>query len=249
MADDTIFRIASMTKPVTSVAVLMLAEDGRLKLTDPVSRFLPEFKDMRALDPTGSGTVPAAREVTIHDLLTHTSGLSYGFLAGDRLGPLYREAKVCDGLAPAEGTLADNVRRLAGLPLKHQPGTAWEYGLSTDVLGRLVEVVSSQSLDEFFRERIFRPLGMTDTSFTLPPARRDRLAAPYRPGADRAVEEVADDPTRVGSLTYSAGLPFSNKGYFSGGAGLVSTAPDYARFLQMLLNSCSTRGSSAASGF
>jgi CubicO group peptidase (beta-lactamase class C family) len=164
MADDTIFRMASMTKPVTSVAVLMLVEDGRLKLTDPVCRWLPEFKDPRVLDPKGPGTVPAEREVTIHDLLTHTSGLTYGFLAGDRLGPQYREARVCDGLAPADGTLAENVHRLAGLPLKHQPGAAWEYGLSTDVLGRLVEVVSEKSLDEFFRERIFGPLGVGPVS-------------------------------------------------------------------------------------
>ncbi len=236
MADDTLFRLASMTKPVTSVAVLMLVEDGRCKLTDPVSRYLPEFKDLRVLDPKGPGTVPAVREVTIHDLLTHTSGLSYGFLAGDRLGPLYREAKVSDGLAPADGTLAENIRRLAGLPLEHQPGAAWEYGLSADVLGRLIEVVSGKPLDEFFRERIFRPLEMTDTYFTLPREKRDRLAALYRPGADKAVEKVGNDPVRVGALLYSADMPLRDKGYFSGGAGLVSTAPDYARFLQMLLN-------------
>jgi CubicO group peptidase (beta-lactamase class C family) len=236
MADDTIFRIASMTKPVTSVAVLMLAEEGRFDLTDPVSKCLPEFKDMRVLDPKGAGTVAANREITIHDLLTHTSGLSYGFLAGDRLGPLYRESKVSDGLAPTEGTLAENVRRLAGLPLKHQPGAAWEYGLSTDVLGRLVEVVSGKSLGEFFRERIFQPLRMTDTDFILPPTKRARLAALYRPGANKMIEEVRDDPARVGPLTFSPSLAYRRKDYFSGGAGLVSTAPDYARFLQMLLN-------------
>jgi CubicO group peptidase (beta-lactamase class C family) len=236
MADDTIFRIASMTKPITTVAVLMLAEEGRFNLTDPVSRFLPELKNLRVLDPKGTGTVPANREVTIHDLLTHTSGLCYGFLAGDKLGPQYREARVCDGLAPAEGTLQENVHRLAGLPLKHQPGSAWEYGLSTDVLGRLVEVVSSKSLDEFFREQIFLPLEMTDTHFPLPAAKRHRLAALYRPGADKTVQEVGNDLMRVGTLTYSAAMPFSATGYFSGGAGLVSTAPDYARFLQMLLN-------------
>jgi CubicO group peptidase (beta-lactamase class C family) len=236
MTSDTIFRIASMTKPVTSVAVLMLVEEGRLKLTDPVARFLPEFKNMRVLDPKGTGTVPARRDVTIHDLLTHTSGLTYGFLAGDRLGPLYREAKVCDGLAPADCTLAENVRRLARLPLDFQPGTAWQYGLSTDVLGRLVEAVSGKALDEFFRERIFRPLGMNDTYFTLPREKRNRLATLYRPGTDKEVEKVGNRPVRIGTLTYSAAMPYSDKGYFSGGAGLVSTAPDYARFLQMLLN-------------
>ena len=236
MADDTIFRIASMTKPITTVAVLMLAEEGKFKLTDPVSRFLPEFKEMRLLDANGADAVPAKREVTIHDLLTHTSGLSYGFFAGDKLGPLYREAKVCDGLAPADCTLAENVRRLAGLPLKNQPGAAWEYGLSTDVLGRMVEVVSGKPLDEFFRERIFLPLDMKDTHFKLPPAKRDRLAALYRPSADKKLEKVGDDVQKIDALTYSANMPFSDKGYFSGGAGLVSTAADYARFLQMLLN-------------
>jgi CubicO group peptidase (beta-lactamase class C family) len=236
MAIDTIFRIASMTKPVTSVAVLMLAEEGRFDLTGPVSKFLPEFKDMRVLDSKGARTVRANREITIIDLLTHTSGLSYTFLAGDRLEPLYREAKVCDGLASADCTLAENVRRLAGLPLKHQPGTAWEYGLSTDVLGRLVEVISGKSLDEFFRDRIFQPLEMTDTYFTLPPSKRDRLADLYRPRTDKTIEIVRDDPARIGTVTFSPSLAYRGKNYFSGGAGLVSTAPDYARFVQMLLN-------------
>ena len=120
MADDTIFRIASMTKPVTSVAVLMLAEEGRFELTDPLSKYLPEFKAMGVLDPSGNGLVPATRQITIHDLLTHTSGLTYGFFAGDRLAPLYRDAKICDGLAPADCPLADNVRRLAALPLANR---------------------------------------------------------------------------------------------------------------------------------
>ncbi len=240
MADDTIFRIASMTKPVTSVAVLMLAEEGRFKLTDPVSKFLPEFKNLRVLGAEGTETAPAAREITIHDLLTHTSGLTYGFFAGDRLGPLYQEAKICDGLAPADCTLAENVRRLAGVPLKHQPGAAWEYGLSTDVLGRLVEVVSEKSLDAFFQTQIFRPLGMTDTHFVLPEEKRHRLAALYRPGDGKGdgkkVEKVGDEPIQIGALRYSATLPLRETGYFSGGAGIVSTAPDYARFLTMLLN-------------
>jgi CubicO group peptidase (beta-lactamase class C family) len=214
----------------------MLVEDGRLKLTDPVSVFLPEFKDLRVLDPKGTGTVPAGREVTIHDLLTHTSGLTYGFLAGDKLGPQYQEAKINDGLAPGDGTLAENIRRLAGLSLKHQPGTAWEYGLSTDVLGRLIEVVSEKSLEVFFRERIFNPLEMNDTSFALPAIKRDRLAALYRPKADKTVEKVSSGALKNGTVTYSADMPFSDKGYFSGGAGLNSTAVDYGRFLQMLLN-------------
>jgi uncharacterized repeat protein (TIGR03806 family) len=236
MAADTLFRIASMTKPITSVAVMMLVEEGKVKVDDPVSKYLPEFKNLRVLDPKGSGTVAAVREITIHNLLTHTSGLSYGFLAGDRLGPAYREAKVSDGLALADSALAENIRRLAGVPLKYQPGEAWEYGLSTDVLGRLIEVVSKKPLDEFFQDRIFQPLGMSDTHFTLPAMKRERLASLYRPGADKAVVKVSDDPVRIGPLTYSAGMPFREPAYLSGGAGLVSTAPDYARFLQMLLN-------------
>ena len=214
MADDTIFRIASMTKPVTSVAILMLAEDGKLNLTDPVSKYLPEFKDMRVLDPKGTGSVPATRAITIHDLLTHTSGLTYGFLAGDRLGPLYKQAKISDGLAPTDATLEENVRRLAGLPLKHQPGSAWEYSLSADVLGRLVEVISGKSLDEFFRDRIFRPLGMNDTSFTVPSEKLSRLATLYGPGIDKTIETVRDDPVAGGHADVFAEPRVSREGLF-----------------------------------
>lgn len=236
MAENTIFRIASMTKPVTSVAVMMLVEEGNLKLDDPVSKYLPEFKGMKVLNPKGEGTVDANRDITIHQLLTHTSGLTYGFLAGEKLGPIYKDAKICDGLAPADCTLAENIRRLAGVPLKYQPGSTWEYSLSTDVLGRLVEAVSKKSLDQFFRERIFQPLDMTDSYFTLPATKRDRLAALYRPGANKVVEKVGNELLKSGTVTYSAVMPLSESGYYSGGAGLVSTAADYGRFLQMLLN-------------
>jgi CubicO group peptidase (beta-lactamase class C family) len=253
MNPGTIFRIASMTKPITSAAVMILADEGRIDLSDPVSRFLPEFKFMRVApsaataDANGQppnassdrALVSAYRPITIRDLLNHTSGLSYRFLNHPRLGALYADAGICDGLAPCNHSLAENVRRLAALPLAHQPGTAWEYGLSTDVLGRLIEVVSGKSLDEFFRERIFNPLDMPDTHFLLPGVKRSRLATLCEPGADGQITRTGKGRTIKGALIYSAdvaGESDSGSGYFSGGAGLVSTARDYVRFLQMLLN-------------
>jgi CubicO group peptidase (beta-lactamase class C family) len=239
MAADTLFRIASMTKPVTSVAVMMLVDEGKIKLTDPVSKYIPEFKNPQVLVADGNRyhTRPAKLEPTIRDLLNHTSGLTYGFFDREFLGDLYRKAGVSDGIVQTQGTLADNIRKLARLPLMFDPGSAWEYGLSTEVLGRVVEVASDKSLDEFFRERIFRPLGMHDTYFFLPDAKRPRLAALYRPDKDQRIERVGDDRQKVKELMYSASYPYRGpKTYFSPGAGLVSTAPDYARFLQMLLN-------------
>ena len=240
--EATIYRIASMTKPVTSVAVMMLLEEGKLGLDDPVSRYLPEFRAPTVLCAgprrrRGAATVPARREITIRDLLTHTSGLSYRFLDRPGLGRLYAASGVSDGLSETPGTVADNVGRLARLPLLHQPGTAWEYGLSTDVLGRVVEVASGRTLDEFFRERIFGPLRMEDTSFVVPEAKRHRLAALYTPGPDKAIRRVGPGPVEAGALVYSATYPTRDGStYFSGGAGLCSTIGDYARFLQMLLN-------------
>jgi CubicO group peptidase (beta-lactamase class C family) len=244
MAPGSIFRIASMSKPVTSTAVMMLAEQGRLELSDPISRFLPEFKFMKVATARKTGSVgedyelvDAYRPITIRDLLMHTSGLSYRMFNRPILGRLYADAGICDGLAPCDHSLAENVRRLARLPLLHQPGTAWEYGLNTDVLGRLVEVVSGKSLDAFLSERILNPLKMVDTHFALPEAKRDRLAALYEPGSDGKIVRSGDGPTVKGPLTYSASLPYrGSDGYCSGGAGLVSTSDDYARFLQMLLN-------------
>ncbi len=241
--EGTIYRIASMTKPVTSLAVMMLRDEGKLGLDDPVSRYLPEFRAPNVLvagreDASGKlGTVPAHREITISDLLTHTSGLSYRFFDRPGLGKLYVEAGISDGLCETPGTIADNVKRLAKLPLLHQPGTAWEYGLSVDVLGRVVEVVSSRTLDAFFRERIFGPLKMEDTSFVVPEAKRRRLAALYTPGPDKAIRRIKPGPIEAGALVYSETYPTRDGStYFSGGAGLCSTIGDYARFLQMLLN-------------
>ena len=251
MRPDTIFRIASMSKAITSTAVMILADQGRIDISDPVSRHLPEFKFMNvavakpksdgktasAGSSEGYDIVPAYRPIAIRDLLTHTSGLCYRFRNHPLLGRAYVAADICDGLSKSDHSLAENVRRVAGIPLAHQPGTAWEYGLSTDVIGRLVEVVSGQSLEAFFSERIFSPLKMNDTHFVLPEGKRSRLAALYEPGADGKITRVGDGPTVKGTLIYAASLPYDGtKGYFSGGAGLVSTAGDYARFLQMLLN-------------
>jgi CubicO group peptidase (beta-lactamase class C family) len=251
MTPGSIFRIASMSKPITSTAVMILADQGRLSLSDPISRFLPEFQFMKVAVPRKKGDgstspgnpgadyelVDAYRPITIRDLLMHTSGLCYRMIDRPILGRLYAEAGICDGLTPSDHSLAENVRRLAKLPLLHQPGTAWEYGLNTDVLGRLVEVVSGQSLDAFLAERIFRPLKMDDTHFVLPESKRSRLAALYEPGPKGTIVRTGEGPTVRGACIYSASFPYQgNNGYYSGGAGLVSTAADYARFLQMLLN-------------
>jgi CubicO group peptidase (beta-lactamase class C family) len=244
MTPDTIFRIASMTKPVTSVAAMMLVERGDLKLDEPISKYLPEFKEMKVLVPGKANeklkyytTVPAERAITIHHLLTHTSGITYGFFGKPFLGDLYRDAGVSDGLVQTEGTIGDNVKRLAKLPLLHQPGSGWEYGLNSDVLGRVIEVASGKDLDTFFRDEITRPLKMNDTHFFLPDEKRDRLAALYAPNEDKTIARVGEEPVKAGRLVYSANFHYKGpRTFFSGGAGLVSTASDYARFLQMLLN-------------
>ncbi len=237
MRRDTIFRIASMTKPITSAAVMMLRDKGLIKLSDPVAKYLPEFSDMSVLVPQApshalDSTQPAKQPITIHNLLTHTSGISYGF----SIGSLYQDAGVSDGLVQTPGTIAEGVQRLAKLPLLHEPGTTFEYGLSTDVLGRLVEVVSGEPLDRFLEQRIFTPLGMKDTSFFLPPSRRGRLATLYEPDENGGIRPAGDQVHRLGKTIYSGSYHYLGpKTYFSGGAGLVSTARDYARFLQMLL--------------
>src|SRR5262245_57939523 len=183
MQPDALFRIASMTKPITSVAAMVLVDDGKLKLEDPITKYIPEFKDLQVLvpgkDKEEAKFVPAERPITVHHLLTHTSGIPYRFLAPEPLRERYVKAGVIDGLIPTEGTIADNVKRLAALPLAHQPGAAWTYGLNTDVLGRVIEVASGKSLDEFMRERLFEPLKMKDTSFYPPTDKLPRLAAAY----------------------------------------------------------------------
>ncbi|GIG86147.1 serine hydrolase domain-containing protein [Plantactinospora endophytica] len=225
---DTLWRIYSMTKPITSVAAMMLWEEGRLQLTDEISRWLPEFADVRVYD-RGSAlkpyTVPAVEPIRVWHLLTHTAGLTYGFLQTSVVDGMYRAAGY-DLYPPSHFDLAAATEGLARLPLLFQPGTAWGYSVATDVLGRLVEVVSGQSLDTFFTERIFTPLGMTDTGWWAEGADADRLAACYavHPQTGQAVRY-----DQVGTLA------LKKPALLSGGGGLLSTAADYHRFTQFLL--------------
>jgi CubicO group peptidase (beta-lactamase class C family) len=225
---DTLWRIYSMTKPVTSVAAMMLYEEGRLELTDPVSKFIPAFKDMRVF--TGGSdqrpvTVPASEPVRVHHLLTHTSGLTYGFHRVHPVDAMYRAAGFELGDPPGV-TLAEACDIWASMPLLFQPGAEWNYSVATDVLGRVVEVASGQTLDEFFAQRILEPLGMTDTSFGAKPDDLPRLAALYGRGA------MDGKATRMDGLGAAAR---KKPVMLSGGGGLVSTAGDYHRFMQMLL--------------
>ncbi len=238
MQPDAMFRICSMTKPITSVAVMMLYEEGRFLLDDPISKYLPEFKDPKVLVKPATGapySIPATKEITIRDLLRHTSGLTYNW--NDDLGPLYEKAGIASGLLQYDGTIGDNVKKLAGIPLLFNPGDRFEYGLSVDVLGRLVEVVSGKPLDEFLRTRIFEPLGMKDTYFYPPENKLDRLATAYTYYPDKGLNRFPDTPIKEGNFSYSADYPSHGaKKLFSGGAGLVSTVMDYARFCQMMLD-------------
>jgi CubicO group peptidase (beta-lactamase class C family) len=222
---DAIYRVYSMTKPVTGVAVMILFEEGRFLLDDPVSKYLPCFKDLQVFDsdtPAGPKLVKADREVTLRDLLRQTSGLSYGG-TNAALGKLYQSKSLMD----RETTLAQMVEKTCSLPLCFQPGTRWEYGVSIDILGRLVEVVSGQPLDEFMQQRIFSPLKMVDTGFSLPEEKLGRFTTNYSYNPEKGL--VAVPPPR-GMDPYRRG---GNK-LLSGGGGLVSTASDYLRFAMML---------------
>jgi CubicO group peptidase (beta-lactamase class C family) len=227
---DTIFRIYSMTKPIVSVALMMLYEEGRFHLLDPVSKYIPELKDLKvyAGGPDSSyQTRPAAREMTVQDVLTHMAGFGSrgpGPVASV-VGQIYVNAGA--GGIPTMGTLADQMQKLATVPLECDPGTQWIYSLSTDVVARLCEVLSGQSLDRFLQERIFTPLGMPDTAFYVTPDKRHRLAANYRAREDLTCELVDAPPTSR----------FAENGtYFSGVGGLTSTIYDYLRFARMLAN-------------
>ena len=238
------FRICSMTKPITTVAVMMLYEEGKFELEDPISKYLPEFKSPKVLVKSASGgspyTIPATREITIRDLLRHTSGLTYNW--NQDLGKMYDDANVATGIMQYDGTIADSVKRLAAQPLLFNPGERWEYSLGVDVLGRLVEVVSGMPLDEFLRKRVFEPIGMKDTYFYPPQEKLARLAAAY--GIfDGKMTRFPDKPVVDGLLTYSADYPYNGpKKLFSGGGGLVSTAADYAQFCQMILDNGTIHG-------
>ncbi len=236
MRTDSLFRVASMSKPITSVAVMMLYEEGKLLLTDPVSKFIPAFKSSRVLEAGGDAPVAARRGINLRDLLSHRSGLTYGFLNGGAVGNGYRKNGVTDGLTTTTMTLAEAIDKLAAEPLVSQPGAAWNYSLSTDVLGRVVEVVSGQPFNVFLRERIFKPLRMADTDFVVPEAKWSRLATVYSPDGAGGIRPMKDPETFGNTVMSPAASYKENKTYFSGGAGLISTARDYARFAQMLLN-------------
>jgi len=228
MPKDAIFRIASMSKAITSVATMMLMEEGRLLLNDPVSKFIPSFAKTTVAPPGGNGDpIPAKRPITIRDLLTHTAGISYG---GGALESTYKGRNVYMWyFADKDEPMATTVDRLASLPFEAQPGEKYVYGFATDILGVIVEKASGMTLDEFLRTRIFEPLKMTDTSFYLPPAKKARFATVYSFSSNTLSR--APEPG-MGQGDYVTGPRKS----FSGGAGLLSTASDYARFLQMLLN-------------
>jgi CubicO group peptidase (beta-lactamase class C family) len=237
---DAIFRIASQTKAITSVAVMMLYEEGKLMLDDPISRYIPEFAKPGVLDKfnkadTTYTTVPAKREVTIRDLLTHTSGIGYAQIGSPEANAIYAKAGVVGGIGVGKILLADKMKILAKQPLFHQPGEKFTYGLNTDVLGYLVEVLSGMSLDDFFHKRIFEPLGMKDTYFYLPKEKYNRLAMLYT--EDTATGRAVPMSARIGiNGEFNRDYPASEGTYFSGGGGLSSTIYDYAVFLQMLLN-------------
>jgi CubicO group peptidase (beta-lactamase class C family) len=238
MRTDSIFRICSMTKPIVSLAVMMLYEQGRFQLDDPISKFIPEFKDEKVLVTPKDGkpyTIPASNPITIRNLLTHTSGLTYNW--DPVLGSYYKDANIAHGLMRYDGTIADNVKKLARLPLLFNPGERWNYGLNIDVLGYLVEIVSGQPLDQFLKERIFEPLGMHDTFFYVPENKQDRLATVYTWYEGKGLGRFPDTPITEGTFSYAADYPIHGpKKLFAGGAGLCSTAADYARFCQLMLN-------------
>jgi CubicO group peptidase (beta-lactamase class C family) len=232
---DDIFRIASQSKAITSTAVMMLWEEGKFRLDDPVSKFIPEFKNPQVLgsfkysDTTWTG-VPANKEITIRHLLTHTSGIGYGVIDGDeRIKMIYQKAGVTDLFTTENITIEESVKKIARLPLHHHPGEKFTYSEGLDVLGYFIEVVSGMPFDEFLKTRIFDPLGMDDTRFYFPESKANRLVA---------VQHKVDGKWEKYPVTfYDTDYPVKGaKTFFSGGAGLSSTAKDYATFLQMYLN-------------
>ena len=236
MKKDDIFRIASQTKAITSTAVMMLFEEGLFLLDEPVSKYIPEFKNPKVLGTlnwkdTTYTTTPAKSEITIRQLLTHTSGIDYAGIGSQEFKAIYAKAGVPSGIGNDNMVLADKMKILGGLPLKHNPGEQYTYSLSIDVLGYLVETISGMSLDQFFKTRIFQPLGMNDTYFYLPKEKHSRLVSltQSKDGVITVFRQTAFDGVNPNYPT----LPGK---YFSGGAGLSGSIEDYARFLQMFIN-------------
>ncbi len=235
LAEDTIFRIYSMTKPITSVALMMLVEEGKIALDDPVHRYIPAWKDLAVFvagtHRTGFQTMPTARPMQVVDLLRHTSGLTYGFQLRTNVDAAYRFNKI--GEIEKAGTLADMIAALGTMPLDFSPGDAWNYSVATDVCGRLVQVVSGQNFENFLADRLFKPLGMIDTGFHVRAGQGHRFASCYQ-------------PTKAGTIAVQDDAATSNflkpPSFVSGGGGLVSTAGDYLKFAQMLLNGGTANG-------
>ena len=219
--DDTIFRIYSMSKPITSAAVMILYDEGHLKLDDPVEMYIPAFKDMKVYNKEQTETHAAKNKMTVKHLLTHTSGLTYGW-GNKPVDKLYGELKIFK----RDSGLTEMAKKLGEIPLVHEPGARWTYGVSTDVLGYLVEVVSEMSFEEFLQTKIFKPLGMVDTAFSVPKEKVERFAALYRHNKEDGMKLTANVPLANDDVSF----------FPSGGGGLVSTAADYLRFCQMLLN-------------
>jgi CubicO group peptidase (beta-lactamase class C family) len=238
MQKDDIFRIASQTKAITSVAMMMLFEEGKFLLDDAVSKYIPAFKKQQVLDKfnatdTTYTTVPAKSEITIRQLFTHTSGLGYAQIGSKEANAIYAKSNLTAGIGIQNDNLLDAMNRLGKLPLMHQPGEKWTYGLNSDLLGCLVEVISGMTLNDFFRTRIFEPLGMKDTYFHVPREKAARLVNLYK-------EDSTGHLIKAGSNMLNGPVgtnyPLVNSTYYSGGAGLASTIYDYGVFLQMLLN-------------
>lgn len=238
MQKDQIFRIASMTKPIVSVAVMMLWEEGKFSLDDPISKFIPAFKKTEVLDrfnpkDTTFTTLPAKREITFRHLLSHTSGIGYAQIGSPFANAIYKKYNIPVGFGAPGMTLKQVIPRIAELPLFNQPGEKFLYGLNTDVLGYLVEVISGMPLDKFLQQRIFEPLGMKDSYFYLPAEKQSRLVKLYKQDDDGKLSPYTGNLSAVSDPDYPL---VKNGEYFSGGAGLSSTAYDYALFCQMLIN-------------
>lgn len=236
MKNDAIFRIMSQTKAITSIGIMILYEQGKLLLDQPISDFIPEFKHPVILDKfneadTSYTTVPAKTGITFRQLLTHTSGLDYTDIGSSKVAAIYRKHHIPSGLGYFDDNLLERMKVLGKLPLSFEPGTKWQYGLNTDLLGCLIEVISGMNLEDFFRKNIFEPLGMKDTYFNVPKSKADRLATVYTEDSLHRIIKWSHEFRRI-----DPDYPIMNKHYFSGGAGLSSTALDYAIFMQMLLN-------------
>ncbi|TXJ24705.1 MAG: class A beta-lactamase-related serine hydrolase [Chitinophagaceae bacterium] len=253
MKKDAIFRIASQTKAITSVAIMMLYEEGKLLLDDPVSRYIPSFANQKVLDKFNEAdssytTVPAKRPVTIRDLLTHTSGIGYAQIGSKEATAIYAKNGIWGGIGVENGMiLGDKIKVLGTLPLLHQPGEQWTYGLNSDILGYVIEVLSGMSLDVFFKTRIFEPLGMKDTYFYLPKEKYSRLVTLNTEDKNREVVTMKESLNISGKININ--YPAAPGTYYSGGGGLSSTALDYAIFMQMLVNNGEYNGKRILSPF